>query len=62
MRPIEPCVESELLMERVRRDAREMDRDDLLTLVDCLSVMYAKQKAVGVWLATEATNNLLQKP
>jgi hypothetical protein len=58
MEPIKPCLESEIFMERVRREAQGMSRDELLAVVDALSRLYATQRAAGKWLAREAMKNM----
>lgn len=58
MEPIQPCLESEVLMERLRRQAQEMTREELLVVVDSLSRLYANQRAAGKWLAKQAMENM----
>lgn len=54
---IEPCLQSELFMERLRRESHSMSRDELLTCVDALSRLYCTTKAGANWLAKEAMRN-----
>lgn len=55
MDPIEPCLQAEYQMERVRRAAQDMSREELLVCVDALSRLYATTKAGCNWLAKEAS-------
>ena len=55
---IEPCLQAEMFMERLRRDSREMSREQLLEVIDHLSRLYCKTKAGANWLAREAATNL----
>ena len=45
-------------MERLRRDSREMSREQLLEVIEHLSRLYCKTKAGANWLAREAATNL----
>jgi hypothetical protein len=54
MAAIEPHLPSELLMESLRRDARQMSREQLITALDYLSQAFAIQKAATVWAIGEA--------
>ncbi len=58
---IEPCLWAEMFMERLRRDSREMSREQLLETIDHLSRLYCKTKAGANWLAREAATNLAQQ-
>lgn len=51
---IEPCLQSEVFMERLRRESQTMSREQLLVCVDCLSRLYCTTKAGANWLAKEA--------
>ena len=55
---IEPCQQSEFMMERLRRRSQQMSRDELLVVVDALSRLYCTTKAGANWLAKEAARNL----
>ena len=55
---IEPCLQAEMFMERLRRDSKEMSREQLLEVIDHLSRLYRKTKAGANWLAREAATNL----
>jgi len=55
---IEPCLQAEMFMERLRRDSKEMSREQLLEVIDHLSRLYCKAKAGANWLAREAATNL----
>ena len=55
---IEPCLQSEIFMERLRRNARDMTREELLEVIDNLSKLYSTTKAGANWLAKEASRNL----
>ena len=55
---IEPCQQSEFMMERVRRQSQSMSRDELLVVVDALSRLYCTTKAGANWLAKEASRNM----
>lgn len=55
---IEPCQQSEFMMERLRRQSQHMSRDELLAVVDALSRLYSTTKAGANWLAREAARNL----
>ncbi len=48
-------------MERLRRDSREMSREQLLEVIEHLSRLYCKTKAGANWLAREAATNLAQQ-
>ena len=58
MESIEPCLQAEMMMERLRREARNMSREQLLEALDALSSLYAKQRAVTVWAVKEAASVL----
>jgi vacuolar-type H+-ATPase subunit E/Vma4 len=55
---IEPCLQAEMFMERLRRDSREMSREQLLEVIEHLSRLYCRTKAGANWLAREAALNL----
>jgi len=55
---IEPCLQAEMFMERLRRDSKEMSREELLEVIEHLSRLYSKTKAGANWLAREAALNL----
>lgn len=55
---IEPCLQAEIFMERLRRQSQEMSREELLVVIDQLSRLYCKTKAGANWLAKEAAQNL----
>ena len=55
---IEPCLQAEMFMERLRRDSKEMSREQLLEVIEHLSRLYCKTKAGANWLAREAATNL----
>jgi len=55
---IERCVQADLMMERLRREAQEMSRDQLLQVVEYLSRLYATQRACSDWAVREAAANL----
>ena len=44
------------MMERLRREARNMSREELLEALDALSELYSKQRAVTVWAVKEAAS------
>ena len=52
---IEPCLQSEVFMEHLRREAQTMSREELLVLIDSLSKLYCTTKAGANWLAKEAS-------
>ena len=52
---IEPCLQSEVFMEHLRREAQTMSREQLLVVVDSLSKLYCTTKAGANWLAKEAS-------
>ena len=58
MESIEPCLQAEMMMERLRREARNMSREQLLEALDALSELYAKQRAITVWAVKEAASTL----
>ena len=58
MNPIKPCLEAEIFMESLRRNAKDMSREQLLEVIDHLSRLYCKTKAGADWLAREAAANL----
>ena len=58
---IEPCLQAEMFMERLRRDSREMSREQLLEVIEHLSRLYCKTKAGANWLAREAATNLARQ-
>jgi len=58
---IEPCLQAEMFMERLRRDSREMSREQLLEVIDHLSRLYCKTKAGANWLAREAAMNMTRQ-
>jgi len=51
---IEPCLETEIVMERLRRDSRTMSRAQLLVAIDSLTRLYGSTKAACKWLASGA--------
>ncbi len=55
---IEPCQQSEFMMERLRRQSQQMSRDELLVVVETLSRLYCTTKAGANWLAKEASRNM----
>jgi hypothetical protein len=55
---IEPCLQAEMFMERLRRDSKAMSREQLLEVIEHLSRLYCKTKAGANWLAREAATNL----
>lgn len=55
---IEPCLQAEIFMERLRRNARDMTREELLEVIDNLSKLYSTTKAGANWLAKEASRNI----
>ena len=55
---IEPCLQAEIFMERLRRNARDMTREELIEVIDNLSKLYSTTKAGANWLAKEASRNL----
>ncbi len=54
MAAIEPHLPSELLMESLRREARSMNREQLLAALDQLSQAFAIQRAATVWAINQA--------
>lgn len=52
---IEPCLQSEVFMENLRRQSQAMSRDELLAVVDALTRLYCTTKAGANWLAKEAS-------
>jgi hypothetical protein len=54
MAGIQPHLPSELLMESLRREARQMTREQLLAALDQLSQAFAIQRAATVWAIGEA--------
>jgi len=52
---IEPCLQSEVFMEHLRREAQTMSREQLLVVIDSLSKLYCTTKAGANWLAKEAS-------
>jgi hypothetical protein len=55
---IEPCLETEIMMERLRRESQKMSREELLVVIDSLSRLYCTTKAGANWLAKKAAKNL----
>ena len=55
---IEPCQQSEFMMERLRRQSQGMSREELLVVVETLSRLYCTTKAGANWLAKEAARNM----
>lgn len=55
---IEPCQQSEFMMERLRRQSQGMSREELLVVVETLSRLYSTTKAGANWLAKEAARNM----
>lgn len=51
---IEPCLQSEIFMEHLRRESQTMSREQLLECIDALSRLYCTTKAGANWLAKEA--------
>lgn len=60
MNSIKPCLEAEIFMENLRRNAKDMSREQLLEVIDHLSRLYCKTKAGADWLAREAAANLMK--
>lgn len=54
---IDRCLQSEIFMERLRRQAQTMSREELLVVIDHLSHLYCTTKAGANWLAKEASRN-----
>lgn len=57
MRPMEPCLEAEIFMENLRRNSKDMSREELIEVIDHLSRLYCKTKSAANWLAWEASRN-----
>lgn len=51
-------METDLFMERIRRSASGMSRDELLIVVHQLSHAYSVQRAAAVWAVNQAAENL----
>jgi len=51
---IEPCLETEVMMERLRRQSKHMSRDELIASIDALSKLYCTTRAACKWLASGA--------
>lgn len=51
-------METDLFMERIRRSANGMSRDELLIVVHQLSHAYSVQRAAAVWAVNQAAENL----
>lgn len=51
---IEPHLPSEILMESLRREARLMDREQLIQAIDQLSQAFSVQRAAAVWAVGQA--------
>jgi hypothetical protein len=58
MDSIQPALTTDLFMERLRRSADSMSRDELLVVVHQLSHAYSVQRAASVWAANQAAENL----
>ena len=58
MGSIQPSMETDLFMERIRRSAESMSRDELLVVVHQLSHAYSVQRAAAVWAVNQAAENL----
>lgn len=56
---IDRCLQSEIFMERLRRQSQTMSREELLVVIDHLSRLYCTTKAGANWLAKEASRNAL---
>lgn len=51
-------METDLFMERIRRSAASMSKDELLIVVHQLSHAYSVQRAAAVWAVNQAAENL----
>lgn len=58
MDSIQPSMETDLFMERIRRSAASMSKDELLIVVHQLSHAYSVQRAAAVWAVNQAAENL----
>lgn len=58
MGSIQPSMETDLFMERIRRSAASMSKDELLIVVHQLSHAYSVQRAAAVWAVNQAAENL----
>lgn len=58
MTPAEPCMVTDLFMERMRRAAESMPRDELLVMVHQLTHAYSMQRAATIWAVNQAAANL----
>lgn len=58
MDSIQPSLGTDLFMERIRRSAESMSRDELLVVVHQLSHAYSVQRAAAVWAVNQAAENL----
>lgn len=54
---MEPCLEAEIFMENLRRNSKDMSREELIEVIDHLSRLYCKTKSAANWLAWEASRN-----
>lgn len=58
MASMQPSLSTDLFMERLRRDAETMSRDELLMIVHQLSHAYSVQRAAAIWAVNQAAENL----
>lgn len=58
MSSIQPSLETDLFMERIRRTAESLDREGLLVLVHQLTHAYSVQRAAACWAVNQAAENL----
>jgi hypothetical protein len=58
MSSIQPSISTDLFMERIRRAADTMTKDELLIVVHQLSHAYSVQRAAAVWAVNQAAENL----
>lgn len=58
MDSMQPAISTDLFMERIRRSADSMDREELLMVVHHLSHAYSVQRAAAIWAVNQAAENL----
>lgn len=58
MNSIQPSLTTDLFMEKLRRSAESMSREELLIVVHQLSHAYSVQRAASNWAVNEAAENL----
>ena len=58
MTSIQPSITTDLFMERIRRSADSMSKDELLVVIHQLTHAYSVQRAAAIWAVNQAAENL----